>query len=125
MTFGSERLIDELKNLEFEVTKQVSPNGIEFAVIAPYEIELGKFAGRIIELGLQCTPDFPRSVHSSIHVKADPQLYEKSDSMPKVRNITDSSLGTEWRYWSQNFNWTADGTARRLISQINNIFLNA
>jgi hypothetical protein len=52
-------------------------------------------------------------------------LYEYEDTAPNVRNITRSVLGPEWRYWSHNFGWQGERSARRLISQINGIFLNA
>ncbi len=65
------------------------------------------------------------SVHAAIHIKADPQLYEHKDNIPTVRNVTASVLGPEWRYWSKNFCWNGEKSARRLVSQINSIFENA
>src|SRR5262249_51063991 len=69
-------------------------------------------------------PDYPRTVGSSIHVRAAPQLFEYG-SVPGVRNVIESGLGLEWRYWSHNFGWTGERSTRRLISQINTIFANA
>lgn len=124
MIFGPDRLIGDLQALGFNVQKvEVSP-GITFAVLPEFMIETGRFQGRVIDLGLQCTADFPRSVHSAIHVKANPQLYE-TQNIPNVRNIIASKLGAEWRYWSKNFNWKGERCARRLLSQINKIFLDA
>ncbi|PIZ78890.1 MAG: hypothetical protein COY01_02940 [Candidatus Pacebacteria bacterium CG_4_10_14_0_2_um_filter_40_20] len=123
MEYGPERLLKDLNALGFAPEKTVV-NGTEFIILPSYEVSIGKFSGRVIDLGLQCTTDFPRSVHSSIHVKAEPQLYEKTDSKANVRNINDSSLGQGWLYWSINFNWNtqSEKTARRLVSQINTIF---
>jgi hypothetical protein len=124
MSYGPDRLIAELQCLGYVIAKRVLNESSVFALIADYEVPVGKFSGRVIELGLQATPDFPRSVHSAIHVRATPQLYEKADTVPNVRNIIDSPLGPEWRYWSNNFAWN-DGqerNARRLMSQINTIF---
>jgi hypothetical protein len=124
MTFGPDRLIEELGALSLKPEKvTVNPGGI-FAVLPGFLIEAGIFQGRVVDLGLQCTPDYPRSVHSSVHVKASPQLYE-SQNIPNVRNIQASLLGPEWRYWSKNFNWKGERDARRLLSQINKIFLDA
>jgi hypothetical protein len=99
--------------------------GVIFAVIPAYEIVAGKFIGRIIDLGIQCTANFPMSVHAAIHIKANPQLYEPKDNVPTVRNVAASPLGPEWRYWSKNFCWNGEKSARRLVSQINSIFENA
>lgn len=125
MKYGSDRLIEDLQNLGFTVEKVTAKGGEAFAVISDYEIKLGKFASRIIGLGIQSTADFPRTVASAIHVRADPQLYETTDTVPNVRNVTTSVLGPDWRYWSKNFGWTEERSARRLVSQINTIFENA
>jgi hypothetical protein len=123
MIFGPERLITDLGALGYAAEQRNLNGGGIFIVIACYEIAAGRFAGRKIDLSLQATPDFPRSVHSSIHVRAQPQLFEKTDTVPDVRNIVDSPLGPEWRYWSVNFGWNGqERTARRLMSQINTIF---
>lgn len=125
MNYGPDRFIDDLQSLGFKVERVSLNDGSIFAVLPTFFIEAGKFEARIIELGLQATADFPRSVASAIHVKANPQLYETTDTVPDVRNITASALGSEWRYWSRNFKWTQERSARRLISQINEIFLHA
>ncbi len=125
MNLGPDRLIDDLRNLGYEVEKVTVNGGLVFAVLPAYEIVAGKFAGRTINLGIQCTPNFPMSVHAAIHIKAEPQLYEPKDNIPNVRNITASALGPPWRYWSKNFCWNGEKTARRLVSQINSIFENA
>jgi hypothetical protein len=123
MTFGPERLISDLEALGYAAEQRQLDGGVIFVVIPNYEIDAGRFAGRKIDLAMQATADFPRSVHSSIHVRAQPQLFEKSDTVPNVRNIVDSALGVEWRYWSINFGWNGqERSARRLMSQINTIF---
>ena len=124
MSFGPDRFIEDLQALGLKVEKVEVQSGVIFAVTPEFLIEAGKFEGRVIGLGLQCTADFPRSVHSSIHVKATPQLYD-TQNIPNVRNIQASLLGPEWRYWSKNFNWTNERNARQLISKINRIFLDA
>lgn len=123
--YGSGRLQADLEGLGFEVELMIGADQHTYAVIRKYEIAIGRFAGRIIDLGILAPPDYPRSVGSAIHVRAQPQLLEKSDSAPNVRNITDSGLGPEWRYWSKNFGWDGERTTRRLISQINKIFNDA
>lgn len=123
--YGPERLISDLNALGFgpELVR-ANDNGV-YAIIRKFEVLLGRFAGRIIDLGIPATADFPRTVGSSIHILASPQLYDYRDSVTNVRNITKSALGPEWRYWSRNFNWTEGKTIRRLLSQINEVFEHA
>ncbi len=121
--YGPERLITELCELG-HAAELMAVNGNSFAVIRDFEVPLGRFAGRTIDLGIPTTPDFPRSVGASIHVRCTPQLFEKTDTVPNVRNITDSGLGPEWRYWSHNFGWQGEmeRSAARLMAKINGVF---
>jgi len=123
--YGPERLLKDLAELGYPAEK-VTANGTIFAIISGYEIEIGRFQGRVIDLGIPSTPDFPRTAAPSIHIRANPQLLEKTDSIHNVRNIIDSPLGPEWRYWSRNFCWNgAEKSTRRLLNQIKGIFSNA
>lgn len=123
--YGPARLLKELQELGYDA-QLVRAGGLDFVVIAGYEVPHGRFAGRVIDLGLPAPPDFPRSVGSSIHVRATPQLLEYQN-VPNVRNIKDSALGAEWRYWSHNFNWAGERerSAARLMYQVNTIFARA
>ncbi|MDO8447075.1 MAG: hypothetical protein Q7T53_13440 [Deltaproteobacteria bacterium] len=122
--YGPERLISELDVLGYNAEIKKGNDDNAYAIIKNFEVSLGRFAGRIIDLGILATADFPRTVGSSIHVLASPQLLDLG-SVPNVRNIIESKLGPEWRYWSHNFNWTSDRSARRLLSQINGVFEHA
>lgn len=125
MTYGPDRFLEELRALGHQVELVTATGGIPFAIIRGFTVPCGKFAGRLIDVGIQATADFPRTVASAIHVRAAPQLYDYGDTRPGVRNITTSVLGPEWRYWSHNFGWQGDKTARRLMSQVNTVFANA
>jgi hypothetical protein len=124
--FGVNRLVQELEEIGFAIERIATPEN-QYVALREYEIIVGKFSGRKIDLALQATPDYPNSVHSSIHVKATPQLYETSENIEKVRNVQASPLGPEWRYWSKNFNWAAETKkdARRLMARITTIFEHA
>ncbi|GAB7024931.1 hypothetical protein [Geotalea toluenoxydans] len=123
--FGPERLRIELVELGYAV-EMINVGEAVFAVIEEYEVPLGQFAGRTIELAIPATPDFPRTVGASLHVRTEPQLFDYSDTLPGVRNITNSSLGPEWRYWSHNFGWNgSERSTRLLMNQIKGIFANA
>lgn len=122
MICGPEKMAEDLKLLGLQPELVKGPDGNTYAVMKDFKIELGKFAGRVIDLSILALPDYPRMVHSSIHIKADPQLYEKTDSVQGVRNIVDSGLGPEWRYWSFAFKATPEDTAANLMMQINGVF---
>ena len=121
--FGVARLAQDLRELGFAV-ETVTAGGQPFAVVRTYEVQAGRFEGRTIDLGLPAPPNFPQAVGSAIHIRAAPQLFDKRDTRPGVRNILDSPLGPEWRYWSLNFG-QGDHSARRLLSQINGVFARA
>src|SRR5262245_31650231 len=120
--YGPQRLLSDLVLLGYTATLVSLPTGEYFAVITHYVVELGRFAGRVTSLGLQATPDFPRTMSAAIHVSSLPHLFDMPDTVPNVRNIQPSKLGPEWRYWSHNFGWGEERTARRLMSQISKIF---
>lgn len=125
MQYGIDRMIEDLRALGHTgVEKVVGGDGNPFAVLRGYEVPLGRFAGREIDLALPAPPDFPRGVGASIHVRAAPQLLPDG-SVAKVRNVTQSPLGPEWRYWSHNFGWTGERSTRELMAQVNRIFLDA
>lgn len=125
--YGPERLLAELQKLGYDVEKVMGADGSTYVVFPSYDVPAGQFAGRSIGLALFATPDFPNSVHSSIHVKANPQLYEPAQNIQNVRNVQPSGLGPDWRYWSKNFNWQneTEKTARRLMARITTIFEHA
>jgi E2/UBC family protein E len=123
--YGPARLVIDLQELGYPAEETQVPDGTRFVIIHRYEVPCGRFTGRVIDLGILATADFPRSVASAIHVRANPQLFDYGDTQPNVRNITGSVLGAEWRYWSHNFGWQGEKSARRLMSQVNGIFANA
>ena len=125
MKFGSERMAEDLRQLGHVVEIVEDHHQNPFVIIRNFTVELGRFSGREIDLGLPAPPDFPRAVGSSIHVRSSPQLLEPTDNVPNVRNVTQSSLGPEWRYWSKNFGWTGERSTRTLMSQVNRIFQDA
>ncbi|MFP5356497.1 MAG: hypothetical protein ACLGIK_15355 [Gemmatimonadota bacterium] len=121
-TFGPERLLAELRALGLTVDDRTA-GGARFAVVPEFEVPCGRFAGRVIGLGIPATSDFPRTVGSAVHVCSDPPILDFRDTQPGVRNIIESPLGADWRYWSHNFQWRGqDRGARRLLSQIHGIF---
>jgi hypothetical protein len=122
--YGPQRLLGDLQALGYPA-ELVNAGGHQFAVVCGYEVVLGRFLGRRIDLGLQATADFPMTVATAIHVRSSPHLYDLGDTLPNVRNIQPSALGGDWRYWSHNFGWGSDKTARRLMSQVNKVFQDA
>ncbi|MGR3319172.1 MAG: E2/UBC family protein [Candidatus Anammoxibacter sp.] len=122
---GQNRLCNDLTKMGYEVKRITASDGNQFAVIHNFKVPLGRFAGQIIDLGILATPDFPQSIGSSIHVNANPPLFDYSDSQPNVRNVIKSALGSNWRYWSKRFEWSKEKSTRRLLSLIQGVFENA
>ncbi|MFK5892071.1 MAG: hypothetical protein QM504_02500 [Pseudomonadota bacterium] len=123
---GPQKLLEDLTNLGYEPELVSVASSNQYVIIRNYDIALGRFSKKIIDIGFLATPNFPKSVGSSIHVRSNPQLFEKADTVANIRNIIDSELGNEWLYWSKNFNWNQQQqTARRLMSQIAGVFKNA
>ena len=125
MIYGSEYFVKEFTNLGYQPELVKGVDSQTYSVFRDFEIEIGRFSGRIIDLALIVLPDFPRMVHSSMHVRAKPQLFEKTDTLAGVRNILDSGMGPEWRYWSYAFKTVPEDTAKHLMSQINGVFKRA
>lgn len=125
MIFGPDRLRTDLAAIGFHTEPVAANDGTPFVVIGAFEVPCGRFVGRVIDLGLQATPDFPLTIASAIHVRSDPHLLDFADTVPGRRNIVESALGPEWRYWSHNLGWSDPKTARRLISKVNKVFRDA
>lgn len=123
--YGPECFIRDLTSLGYQPELIQGNDGQTYAILKEFEIPIGIFSGKVIDLALIALPDYPRRVHSSIHVRANPQLLDKKDTLAGVRNIIDSGLGIEWRYWSYAFKAVPEDTAKHLMSQINGVFKRA
>jgi hypothetical protein len=123
--YGADRLRSDLVALGHPAERKTTDDGQDFVIVPSFTVELGRFAGRVIGLGLYAPPDYPRTVASAIHVRSNPHLLDVADSVPNVRNIQGSPLGDDWRYWSRNFAGDPSSrTTQRLLAQINEIFRN-
>lgn len=120
--YGIDRFLQDLFELEYQPEKVVTADNANYAVIRNFEVPIGRFQGRIIDLGIPVPNDYPRLVGTSIHIKSDPQLLEYTDTIPNVRNIIGSQLGQEWRYWSFRLEAFPENTIQNLIYQIHGIF---
>ena len=122
MTYGPERLISELRELGY-APALVTGGDTQFALLAEYTISAGRFAGRVVELGIPAPANYPMAVGASIHVRSVPHLVEFGN-VPNVRNVIASALGDGWQYWSINFGWPGERerSTARLLSQINAVF---
>lgn len=126
MTFGVTRLIADLHELGFVDAEPINdPNGTPFGLIKDFEVRAGRFSGRKIDLAIPAPAEYGRVVSSAIHVRSTPHLLDKPDTVPGVKNITDSSLGLEWRYWSHQFIYYPEDTTKLLMLQINGVFRHA
>lgn len=123
--YGAERLQDDLKALGFEKVHIVQgADSNNYVIILDFEISSGCFQGRVVDIGFLAPPDYPNSVASSINLRSNPHLFDYHQSLPNVRNIIQSQLGSEWRYWSYNFaqHWNGEIGTRRLMSLVQGVF---
>ncbi len=125
MIYGLDCFIKDFTELNYQPEIVQGNDNQTYAIFRDFEVEIGRFSGRIIDLGILVLTDYPRMVHSSIHIKANPQLFEKTDTLEGIRNIIDSGLGSEWLYWSLALKAVPEGTAKHLMSQINGVFKRA
>ncbi len=113
--YGIDRFLQDLSDLGYPAEKMLDADNLDYAVIRNFEVPVGRFQGRIIDLGIPIPNDYPRLVGTSIHIKAAPQLLEYTDTVANVRNIIASKLGQEWRYWSFRLEAFPENTSQNLI----------
>ncbi len=124
--FGIEKLIYDLTELGFSNVQHIRDlQSNSFALVEKFEVPIGRFAGRIVDLAIPAPNDYGRVVGSAIHLRSTPHLLEKRDSIPNVKNITDSSLGADWRYWSHRFEFNTNEPTKHLMLQINGVLRHA
>ncbi len=121
MILGPERLLSDIRLLGYVADLLMVKGSHHYVILPSFEIPCGRFEGKVIGLGIPAPPDYPRSVGASIHIKTNPQLYENGN-VAGVRNIKNSTLGDEWKYWSHRFNWDGNNTTQELMRQIYGIF---
>ncbi|MGG7666045.1 E2/UBC family protein [Dyadobacter sp. BHUBP1] len=121
MKIGVECILESLREQGYQNVTVLTEGGASYVMIADYEIPTGTFAGRKIDLAIPVPQDYPRACPSSIHLRARPHLVDFG-SVPGLRNVINSPLGSEWQYWSYSFQARPGNTTRELISQINGVF---
>lgn len=122
MNFGIDRLINDLKNLGFDDISSIQDNAnSKYALLSNYEIPAGTFAGKVIDLAIPAPEQYPQIFGASIHLRSEPHLVDFG-SVPNLRNVIVSSLGTPWQYWSYSFKINPINPTSELITQVNEIF---
>jgi hypothetical protein len=120
--YGAQRLLADLTALKYTDVSLINDSkGLEYVKISKYEVQIGRFIGRVIDLAIPAPSDYPRTVGASIHIKSDPQLLEKQN-VPNRFNIIDSNLGPEWKYWSFRFTAEEVEPTKNLMEEINGVF---
>jgi hypothetical protein len=121
MSYGIDRFLQDMVDIGYSPENKIGSDNQNYAVFRDFEIQTGRFQGRIIDLGIPVPNDYPRLIGSSIHIKTNPQLIDYCH-IPNVVNVIQSALGTEWRYWSFSLQIYPENTAQNLMSQIHGIF---
>lgn len=126
MIFGIDRLIADLRALGYPDVETIQdPGGNSYALLKSFEVSVGRFSGKIVDMAIPGPNDYGRVVGSAVHFRSIPHLLDKQDSVPQVKNITDSQLGSEWRYWSHRFEFYDEDPTKHLMLQINGVLRHA
>lgn len=124
---GINRLVQDLCDRGYPQVSVQAATDFSYAVIPGFIIPAGSFAGRVIDLAIPATTDYPRSFPASMHIRATPHLVPFG-SLPNglgglKRNVIPSSLGADWQYWSYRFdNQHLVNPTGEILSQINECF---
>ena len=94
----------QLRGFGHEPT-EVSPNRITFR----YTVEVGRFVGQEVIIGLDVPPDFDRTPPSGPHIS--PQILPLNPTATThPEKVANSDFGAKFEYWSRPYqNWGKDG----------------
>ena len=88
-----------------------------------FTIEVGRFAGREVWLGVAVGDDFPANPPGGPHVS--PRLLPiQSGGTHPSGGVHDSPFGPEWQYWSRPFpGWAqTDRSVRAYLAHVRHLF---
>lgn len=83
-------------------TEATNVGGLPFVLLRGFTVQSGRFAGQVVDLGLQVMLNYPSELAPSIHVQAQPFLRPFGGD-GSTFNVIASPLGPNWQYWSFNF----------------------
>ena len=106
--------INQLKAIGFE-TQELNNSIIAIEYLVP----IGKNKGKTVQLGFQVQDDFPMNCPAGLHFNAA----NIGDWKEPRQNVSDSPLGSGWRYWSRRFpDWNrTDRSVRTFLAHVRNI----
>jgi hypothetical protein len=105
--------VNQLKALGYS-TQEFSNN----VVAIEYVVPVGKNKGMATLLGFPVGDDFPMNCPAGLHFKtSEPGWQEPRE------NVSDSPLGSQWRYWSRRFpDWNrTDRSVKTFLAHVRNI----
>ena len=88
-----------------------------------YEIPLGKFRGRIVQVGLLASDSFPMDPPPGPHFNPHLLPVTNQGGVHPLGGIHNSPLGQVWQYWSRPFTgWSkTDRTVKTYIAHLKNL----
>lgn len=106
--------IDQLKALGFE-TQELNHSIVSISLV----VTIGKNRGKQVSLGFQVQDDFPMNCPAGLHFNAS----GIEDWKEPTQNVSNSPLGSGWRYWSRRFpDWNrTDRTVKTFLAHVRNI----
>lgn len=105
--------INQLKTLGYD-TQEFPQNVIAIEYIVP----VGKNKGKKALLGFPVGNDFPMNCPAGLHFKTSENGWKEP-----TQNVSNSPLGTGWRYWSRRFpDWNrTDKSVKTFMAHVRNI----
>jgi hypothetical protein len=111
--------VDGLRELGYAV-QQPGPNRVTF----PFKIEVGKFAGTVVEIGYDVPGDFNLQAPGGPHLKPHLLPITGGGGAHPSGGVHASPFGAEWQYWSRPMHhWsTTARTVKDVIAFLNKLF---
>jgi hypothetical protein len=118
---GANEFAKELETSRFKITG-ADGNRVMFL----YEIEVGRFAGRVVELGFVVPNEFPFNPPSGPHLSPHLVPLHPANDLPHPSGGVHASdqFGANWQYWSRPYhNWAkTDRSTRAYLAFIRRLF---
>jgi len=111
---GRVDFINQLTALGFQ-TQELNHN----VVSVKYTVPVGRNKGKEVLLGFPVQDDYPMNCPAGLHFNAS----GITDWREPTQNVSDSPLGSGWRYWSRRFpDWNrTDRTVKTFLAHVRNV----
>ena len=116
------QFIQELQALGHTAQELVAEN--RRFLVFDYEIPVGRFRGRSVQLGLEVQESYPMDAPPGPHFSQQLlPIHPQNDIPHPFGGVHNSPLGVDWQYWSRPFNeWAGtDKTVKTYLTHIKHL----